>query len=151
MIEERSAGAVLFRMRDNKPLYLLLHYVAGHWDFPKGNIEEGEKDTDTVKREVKEETGIKNIVLVEGFKKRIRYYYKRNSNLVKKEVVFYLARTDEKDVKISYEHKDFEWLNYEDALKRVTYKNAKEVLRAAHEFLLKNIMKGTKPLDAFFQ
>lgn len=151
MIEERSAGAVLFRMQDGEPIYLLLHYVAGHWDFPKGNIEKKEDETHTVIREIKEETGISNVELLKGFKKRIRYYYKRGEALVRKEVIFYLARTDEKNVKISYEHKGFKWLKYKEALNKITYKNAKEILSDAHEFLINNFTKKSKTLDAFFQ
>ena len=61
MARETSAGAVLFRRDGNTPLFLLLHYTAGHWDFPKGNVEEGEEDRATVTREIKEETGIASV------------------------------------------------------------------------------------------
>ncbi|GAI42981.1 unnamed protein product, partial [marine sediment metagenome] len=44
---EKSAGAVIFSRSDKKIEYLLLHYQAGHWDFPKGNIEKGEKLEET--------------------------------------------------------------------------------------------------------
>ena len=39
MIEETSAGIVLFRKEDSKTLFLLLHYPSGHWDFVKGKME----------------------------------------------------------------------------------------------------------------
>ena len=71
---EKSAGAVIFRKEDDKIYYLLLHYQGGHWDFPKGNIEKGEKLEDTVRREVKEETGIENIKFALGFKEAIKYF-----------------------------------------------------------------------------
>ena len=38
MISEKSAGAILF-VKEKEPRYLLLHYEAGHWDFPKGHVE----------------------------------------------------------------------------------------------------------------
>ena len=37
-----SAGIVTYTIKDGKPIYLLLHYTAGHWDFPKGTMETGE-------------------------------------------------------------------------------------------------------------
>ena len=133
MIKERSAGAVIFYAAEGEPEYLLLHYTAGHWDFPKGNIEPGESELETVRREVEEETGIRDIELVYGFRKLIHYHYRKGKELVSKEVVFYLAESKTKDVRISWEHTGYVWLGYEDALKKLTYKNAKELLKDAHE------------------
>ena len=39
--DEVSAGGVVF-YRGDALVYLLLYYPAGHWDFPKGNVEPGE-------------------------------------------------------------------------------------------------------------
>ena len=135
MLHERSAGAVVFYCEGERIEYLLLLYGAGHWDFPKGNIEEGEEETDTVRREIFEETGIKNITFVPGFRHEIRYFYRKMGDLVNKKVVFYLVRSNEKEVKLSSEHKDYAWLDYENALKRLTYNTAKETLIKAHGFL----------------
>ncbi|PIR72319.1 MAG: diadenosine tetraphosphate hydrolase [Candidatus Nealsonbacteria bacterium CG10_big_fil_rev_8_21_14_0_10_36_24] len=147
MPKETSAGAIIFRKEDSVIYYLLLHYKSGHWDFPKGHIEEGEKEEDTVKREVAEETGIKNIKIIEGFKERIKYFFRENYNSkenkekgrkewIFKTVTFYLAQTQTKEVKISFEHKGFKWLRYEEALKQLTFKNAKEILKKANDRLI---------------
>ena len=134
-IKERSAGAVIFR-RNSDIKYLLLKYGLGHWDFVKGNIEKGEKEKETVIRETKEETGIDDLVFIPGFRERITYFYRRGKELVFKEVVFYLAETRKKDVVLSYEHADYVWLCFEDAINRLTYKNSKEVLKKAHKYLM---------------
>ncbi|MFQ5969706.1 MAG: bis(5'-nucleosyl)-tetraphosphatase [Nitrososphaerales archaeon] len=150
MKEEHSAGAVLFRENSETLEYLLLHYHAGHWDFPKGNVEKGEGELDTVRREVKEETSINSIEFIDGFRKNIEYNYKRNGKLVHKKVVFYLAKTDVKDIKLSFEHKGYGWMNYEQALKRLTYKNAKFTLEAANSFL--NKVKGNNwSMDSYLK
>lgn len=128
MIEERSAGAVLFNETPNGRMYLLLNYPSGHWDFVKGNIEKGEAIRDTVIREIKEETGILDVEFVNGFEDRIEYYYQRNGELVHKEVVFFLAKTKTTSIKISEEHLGFTWLGFDSALKKLTYKNAKNVM-----------------------
>ncbi len=132
---ERSAGAVIFRKEKEAIYYLLLHYQAGHWDFPKGHIEEGESLKQTIIREVAEETGIMDIVFIDGFKEKIEYFFKLKGKAVFKVVMFFLAQTETKEVKLSFEHVDFKWLFYEKALEQLTYKNAKEVLKKAHKFL----------------
>ncbi|MCL7387597.1 MAG: NUDIX domain-containing protein [Thaumarchaeota archaeon] len=135
MLHERSAGAVVFYCEGKCIEYLLLLYGAGHWDFPKGNIEEGEEEVETVRREIFEETGIKNIAFVSGFRHEIRYFYRKMGDVVNKKVVFYLVRSYEKEVRLSSEHKDYVWLDYENSLKRLTYNTAKETLIRAHDFL----------------
>jgi len=143
---EKSAGAVIFRSEDNTKYYLLLHYKSQHWDFPKGNIEKGEREAETVRREVREETGIGDIEFVSGFRELIKYFYKLTPNqkrfgagqegkTVFKTVVFYLAETREKNVKISWEHIGSQWLPYEKALEQLKFKNAKDILAKAHQFL----------------
>ena len=157
MPKETSAGAVIFRKesffakasegRDSEIYYLLLHYTAKHWDFPKGHIEEGEKEEDTVKREIKEETGLEDIEIINGFKEGIKYFFRQTHKLpearsqtkalwIFKTVTFYLAQTKTKEVKISFEHKGFKWLRYEEALKQLTFKKAKETLKKANDYLV---------------
>ena len=134
MKQEKSAGAILFR-KEKEPIYLLLHYEEGHWDFPKGHIEKGETEQETVKREVEEETGIKDIEIIPNFKEKMQYYYKLKGELMNKTVIFYLAKTKTEKVKLSFEHIGFEWLPYTEAIEKLTYKNAKEILEKANKYL----------------
>ncbi len=146
MPREKSAGAVVFRRKGNVIYYLLLHYEAGHWDFPKGHIEGRETEEETARREVFEETGIKDIDIKKGFKESVKYFFRKTYNLPKHEkskapwvfkvVDFYLAETCTKEVKISREHIGFKWLPYEEALKQLNFKNAKNILKKAHGFLI---------------
>jgi hypothetical protein len=48
---EVSVGAVVFTGEKNKRQYLLLHYPSGHFDFPKGHVEVGETEEETLRRE----------------------------------------------------------------------------------------------------
>ena len=146
MPREKSAGAMVFRKEGNKIYYLLLHYKAGHWEFPKGHIEKNESEEDTVKREIAEETGIGDVEIIKGFKEYIKYFFRRSyglkgkarkkAPLVFKIVVFYLAKTKIKKVKISFEHQGFKWLPYEQALEQLTFKKAKDILKKADEFII---------------
>ena len=132
---EKSAGVVVFRREGNKVLYLLLKYGWGHWGFIKGHIEEGEKEIDTIRREAFEEAGLTDLQFVFGFRERIEYDYFYNGEKRHKIVYYYLAETKQKDIRLSYEHTDFAWLPYEQALKRITYDSDRKVLEKAHKYL----------------
>ena len=134
MLREKSCGAVVF-VKNAEIVYLLLKYEAGHWDFVKGNVEPNESEQDTVLRELKEETGIVATQTIEGFKEKTVYYYRRQGSTVHKEVVFFIIEAGTKKVTLSFEHVGFDWLNYERALEKLTFKNAKDVLQKAHAFL----------------
>ena len=135
MIEETSAGIVLFRKEGSKKLFLLLHYPSGHWDFVKGKMEQGESTHQTAIRETKEETGITDITFIENFEEWIQYNFKYQGELVQKKVVFFLAETKTKEVKISHEHSGYTWMDYNSSIEKTTFDNAKTVLTKAEKLL----------------
>jgi 8-oxo-dGTP pyrophosphatase MutT (NUDIX family) len=128
MSDERSAGILLFRENSDEKMFLLLHYPSGHWDFIKGRIEKNESPKQAALREAMEETGITDIEFVEGFEEKIQYSFQFNGKTVRKEVVFFLASTKTSDVKISHEHINYIWLGFDEALQKITYQNAKNLL-----------------------
>ena len=133
-LHEKSCGAVVFK-KNGEVKYLLLHYEAGHWDYVKGQVEPHESERETVLRELQEETGITEASFIEGFREVISYFYRREGKTVNKEVIFYLIESQESEVRLSYEHIGFEWLNNEKAMARLTFSNAKKVLEKANDFL----------------
>ena len=142
IIEERSAGAIVFYENSDGRKYLLLRHHKGHWDLPKGNIEKDEIPIETAKREVFEETGLQHLRFYEGFVKKIEYHYRRKEGLVHKVVIYFLAESSTKNVRISDEHEDFAWFNFPNALKTATFKNTKNLLRAAERYL--NELRGLR-------
>ena len=141
MAKEKSAGAIIVRIEREEPVYLLLHYPKSrgakkeYWDLPKGHVEQGETEEQTVRREVREETGLGDIKLFKGFREEIHYWFQVGKKKISKTVVFYAGKTGEKDVTISAEHVGFIWLPYEKALERLTFENAKKVLRKASKYM----------------
>lgn len=135
MPQEKSCGAVIFRRSKEGIKYLLLHYEAGHWDFPKGHTEKNENEEQTASREIKEETGIEGIKFVGNFREIVTYYYQRNGETVFKEVVFFLAQSATDEVAISKEHIGYAWMGYDHAMKKLAFSNAKELLSKANKFL----------------
>ena len=130
---EVSAGVILFRTRANRE-YLLLDY-GSHWDFPKGHIEEGEDPVATARRELREETGIRDARFVSGYLERMRYFYRKAGEQMRKVVIYFLAETAGVEVTLSHEHCGYAWASYEEALQRLTFKTAKDLLSKAHSFL----------------
>ena len=139
MREQKSAGIVLFRNTSNKNEFLLLNYPQGHWDFIKGKVEQGETPHETASRETKEETGISDIEFIDGFEESVEYDFRFKNEDIHKKVTFFLAKTNEKKISLSHEHNDSVWLEYDDALKKTTFRNAKNVLSKTNEFLLSAI------------
>jgi len=165
MPREKSAGAIIYRRepfdtaqgKKDKIYFLLLHYFSGHWEFPKGHIEGNETEEETLVREVAEETGITDLIILSGFKKYIKYFFRqyptkgpqKGGNLKSKEnrpwifklVAFFVAQTKTKEIKISHEHKGFVWLPIDQAIKKTTFKNSKKLLEEANEFILSKIQQ----------
>ena len=141
MPKEQSAGAVIFRMENKEPYYLLLHYPTDprvkkeYWDFPKGHLEKGETAKQAATREVEEETGLKDITYSPGFEESIQYYFRVEGKTIFKTVVFFLARTKKREIKISFEHKGFIWLPFNQAIEKLKFANARRILRAAQRHL----------------
>ncbi|PIR55186.1 diadenosine tetraphosphate hydrolase [Candidatus Peregrinibacteria bacterium CG10_big_fil_rev_8_21_14_0_10_36_19] len=133
--DEKSCGVVTFRELEGERLYLILKYPGGHFDLVKGHVENGETEHETATRELIEETGIADIQYVDGFRYEVFYTYMRQGQKSDKLVVFFLGKTEMEDVRISHEHHDFYWLNFEAALEKLTFDNAKNLLKAAENFL----------------
>ncbi len=135
-VRERSAGIILFVEEDERR-YLVLEKKKSV-DFPKGKNEEGETDRDAAIRETYEETGIKNVEFVPGFRKRIRYVFQRRGKQYKKNVTFFLGRVKSNKVKISKEHKSYSWLTAKEALKKFPFRNHKNLITSAEKHLSKS-------------
>lgn len=125
---ETSCGVVLV----NCGTILLLQYPQGHWDLPKGHVEDDDDDhLSTVRRELKEETGIDDLKVVQGFVHRTAYSYRHKGKRRNKEVYWYLGETDELSVRLSKEHRAYLWLPWDQALEFVTHDETRGVLQAA--------------------
>ncbi len=133
---ERSAGAILFRKRGSRVLYLLLQHMRGHWAFPKGHIEKNETSMEAARREIKEETNLERIRFFPGYKETIRFRFKwppktKDAESRLKFVVFYLGQVFDSRVTISDEHRNFQWASYEKAMKMLKHRNVRDLLEKA--------------------
>jgi len=122
MKKEKSCGCIVM---NNKKEILLIHHNAGHWDFPKGHVEEGETEVQTAIREVKEETNI-DVEVNENYRYTIEYSPKED---VTKEVVFFLAKNISNNREAQLEEvSEVKWFKVDEAIQKITYNTSKEIL-----------------------
>jgi len=132
---EKSVGAVIFRKEGKDIKYLLLDYGSDYWGLAKGHIEEGESETETLKREAKEETGLDDLKILDGFRETVSYLYIAKG-LEKEERK--REGTLKKNIELSEEHINFKWLSFQDMVSQISFRAPKKVLEKSEEFLRKN-------------
>lgn len=145
---EKSVGAVVFRIReDGEKEFLLLQYRSGQWDFARGHVENNESEEETLRREIREETGIIDPQILPGFREKVWIFYRakreerekriasgRGVNIIK-QIVIYLVKTEYKNVDLSFENINYIWLPKDEALEKITFSKAKKVFKKAQNFL----------------
>lgn len=139
VVNKKSAGAIIY-YKDKEIKFLLLKNKLKntYWGFPKGKIEEEESLKETAMREVKEETNLKNIKFLEGFKHSLTWFFRLKGETIKKEAIYLIGKItkeNKKKVKLNHENQDFKWLNFENAIKKMKIKNNKEMLKKAYKFI----------------
>ena len=130
---ETSAGGVVYRVQDGEPLFLLIRDSYRNWGFPKGHLEHEEQPAAAALREVREETGLEALDL-DGEIETIDWFFRFRGRLVHKVCHFYLMRTESTRTKPQRAEgiTACRWVPFEDAVRLVSYANAREVLARAH-------------------
>ena len=137
-VTETSAGVVVYRDGAGGRQYLVLLSAHGAWEFPKGKLEAGETPRAAALRELGEESGLTDVAVAGEFARQIRYHFRgrQHGRLVDKTVHFLLARADAAAaVRLSREHRQFAFLPFDAAVKRLTHAGTRAVLRDAAAFL----------------
>ncbi len=132
--------AVIYALKDKKPYFLVMHRVLHWkgWEFVKGTPEKGETPRQTILREIREETRLKDVKTMKWWKRSISFT--SNGQKYRISHVFLIKVNQLKPVVIKQrvqEHDGYLWVSKEKALKLLTYKNAKELLKNLHRNLFK--------------
>lgn len=146
---EISSGIIVYRDTSEGPRFLTLYYGHNYWTFPRGKIAQEERSFEAAVRETREETGLTrgDMVLADHFKTHENWTFVKNNRKIHKTVIFYLGRTEKKNIRLSDEHQGYCWLLYREALHIFTgerHSENRRVVRQAYEY----ITGGTQPRAA---
>ena len=132
---EKSCGAVTYTIKNGRILYLLIKNQSGHVGFPKGHVEYGESEWDTIRREVFEETGL-HIKPDLSFREEYNY---RLCGIIRKKAVYGLAQfVSDMPVIIPEEEIRGRWIiPYYEAIKKLNFLNDRRVLEKAHRRIVR--------------
>lgn len=148
---EISAGMIIYRRTGEGPKFLLLYSGGGYWHFPKGKLNEGERNFRAALREVEEETGLaaRDLSLKGPFKVADHFTYVRNRQKIRKTVTYYLAETKEARVKLKVvppghqgeRHEGYGWFTFREAMRIIRTPNLRKHLKNAYDTIIHR--KGT--------
>ena len=134
---EISCGTILFTIKNNEILYLLIKDNKAICGFPKGHTESKETYVQTALRETWEETSIRP-ELVKGFRTQIRYRLENGNDKI---CIFYLGDFSNQIPKCNetFEQFDFLILPFLEAYEMLSFPDTKLLLKQANEYLKNNM------------
>jgi len=134
VVREPTSGGIVFRFtKDKKDIeVLLIQDSKGRWTIPKGHIEPGETAKMTARREVAEETGLKNVSVLTWLGK-IHFKYRRLDKLVLMTTQIYLIQAlDEHEMPMGEKWmKGIKWFSFAEALDAIEYEDIEKLMLIA--------------------
>ena len=134
IVREPTSGGIIFRLtKDGKDIeILLIQDSKERWTIPKGHIEPGETAKMTARREIEEETGLRNVSILAWLGK-IHFKYRRVDKLVLMTTQVYLVQAlDEKERPTAEKWmKGIRWFSFADALDVIEYEDIEKLMLIA--------------------
>lgn len=136
MVHDESFGIIPVRQEGTSwKVLLILHQGGKHWAFPKGHKDAGESAIEAAKRELKEETGLAVVSLLQEAPLMETYQFHRKYQLVTKKVSYFPAIVSGEIVVQAEEILEAKWLSFPEAMQQLTFKEARALLSQVKEIL----------------
>lgn len=131
VVREPTAGGIIFRRNpQNKDIEILLIQDAkNRWTIPKGHIEEGESSKETAEREIREETGLQDMKVMNWLGK-INFRYRRQQSLVLMTTEIFLVQAQGDTDKLKPEDwmNGIKWFTAAEALNEIEYEDIGKII-----------------------
>jgi len=141
VIGETLAAAFVFQKKDGVYQIVLVLDIFGYWTFPKGHKENEEEIEETIKREITEETGLKEVKIIKKLGERSYMAKDPEKGRIKRNVTDFLVEAfgnTELKIEKSPGIKDGKWFNIDEALELKRYPDAEESFQKAISYLGEN-------------
>ena len=132
VLREPTAGGIVYRKKNKIVEILLIQDAKDRWTIPKGHIEEGEAAKDTAAREIKEETGLTKLKVMQWLGK-INFRYRRQQSLVLMTTDIFLveAQGDTDALKPEEWMNGIQWFSSKEALDKIEYEDIEKIILLA--------------------
>ncbi len=128
----KKVRAVIYDVKDNVPYFLILHRSLrwDGWEILKETMEPEEEIEQTLKRGIKEETGLNDFEIVKDLDKQEKW---EKDGIEYEIVATFLVRAN-MDQKISLkqeiiEHSEYLWATKEGAIEKLTFDETKQLIK----------------------
>ena len=129
MSRSTHAGAVVFKLTDQGPRYLLVEASGrrDRWVFPKGHVENGETAADTAQREVGEEAGVR----ARTVRRLRRVEQKQEGDWIS--IAYFLMAYAGRATPL--DKRRIRWLSFDEAIDALDLEKSRRVLRSADRMI----------------
>jgi len=136
VVRETTAGGVVFRKRDGEVQILLAQDAKDRWTIPKGHIEPGETPRQTAEREINEETGLKEMKVLNHLGKTQFKYRRQNSLVLMTMHVFLVKALGDSDRLVKEEWMNgIAWMPFKEAIDKIEYEGIEKLILLANKHI----------------
>ena len=143
-IKDESFGVVPVINIDGNILFCVVYSKKNaHWGFPKGHKDTDESDQEASLRELKEETGINDIYLIDNVCFTEEFSFEKRGLLCEKTVKYFIGVAKSTENLTPQDFKEeisqIKWVDYLEAQKLIIFPERKVVLEQVNSYIINNL------------